>query len=247
MIKKIILCLIILLPLSSFANKPKNTSGFLYGLGLSTNKEIYKGYDRRNLLLPIIGYRGEKLNVFGPFASYEVKRFADVKVLVQAAPRFQGFDDTDSYIFEGMEERKFSMDAGIGLNYQKNNWKISFSSMFDVLNRSNGVELTSAIAHTFRFGPFVIEPRITFSYLDSNHVNYYYGVDKEEVNANRTIYTGKSAVNSGIGLSMSTPIFLGGYTQINLQRTWFASEITDSPLVEDHSNLIVRLLFTRYF
>jgi outer membrane protein len=247
MIKKLIFCLTILLPFSSFADKPKDTSSFLYGLGLSTDKEIYKGYDRRNLFLPIIGYRGEKLNVFGPFVSYEVQKFAGIKVLVQAAPRFQGFDDTDSYIFEGMADRKFSMDAGIGLNYQKNDWKISFSSMFDVLDRSNGIELTSSIGHTFRFGPFFIEPRVTLSYLDSNHVDYYYGVSKFEVNANRTEYIGESALNTGIGLSMSTPIFLGGYTQINIQRTWFDSGITDSPLVEDNSNLTVRLLYTRKF
>lgn len=236
-----------LLPFSSFANKPKNTSGFLYGIGLSTNKEIYKGYDRRNLLLPIIGYKGEKLNIYGPFVSYEVLKFSNVKIVVQAAPRFQGFDDTDSFIFEGMADRKFSMDAGIGLNYKKNNWKISFSSMFDVLNRSNGIELTSAIAHTFRFGPYVIEPKITLGYLDSNHVDYYYGVDKEEVSQNRAEYIGKKALNTGIGLTIATHIFFGGYTQINLQRTWFASEITNSPLVENHSNLIVRLLFTRKF
>jgi outer membrane protein len=232
---------------SSYAEKPKDTSGFLYGLGISTNKEIYKGYDRRNLLLPIIGYRGEKLNVFGPFVSYEVKKVAGVKVLVQVAPRFQGFDDTDSYIFEGMADRKFSMDAGTGLNYQKNDWKINLSSMFDVLDRSNGMEFTSSIGHAFRFALFLIEPRITLSYLDSNHVDYYYGVGKDEVNENRTAYVGKSALNTGVGLSMSTPIFLGGYTQINIQRTWFDSGITDSPLVEDHSNLIFRLLYTRKF
>jgi len=247
MINKLIFCLTLLLPVSSYAEKPKDSSGFLYGLGLSTNKEIYKGYDRRNILLPIIGYKGEKLNVFGPFVSYEVEKIAGIKILVQAAPRFQGFDNTDSYIFEGMADRKFSMDAGIGLNYQKNDWKLNFSSMFDVLNRSSGMELTSSIGHTFRFGPFFVEPRITFSYLDSNHVDYYYGVGKEEVNVNRTEYVGESALNTGIGISMSTPIFLGGYTQINIQRTWFDSVITDSPLVEDHSNLIFRLLYTRTF
>lgn len=247
MIKKFIFSLTLLLAFPSYAEKPKDSSGFLYGLGLSTNKEIYKGYDRRNILLPIIGYKGEKLNVFGPFVSYEVEKIAGIKVVVQAAPRFQGFDDTDSYIFEGMADRKFSMDAGIGLNYQKNDWKINISSMFDMLNRSSGMELTSSIGHTFRFGPFFVEPRITFSYLDSNHVDYYYGVGKDEVNVNRTEYVGESALNTGIGISMSTPIFLGGYTQINIQRTWFDSAITDSPLVEDHSNLIFRLLYTRTF
>lgn len=244
---KIIIYLTLFISLSSFAQKPVDSSGFLYGVGLSTNKEIYKGYNRRNLIIPIIGYKGEKLNVYGPFVSYDVANIADVKVLVQVAPRFQGYEEEDSYIFSGMADRDLSMDAGIGLRYQKDNWKISVSSMFDVLNRSNGVELTSAIAHTFRFGPVFVEPRIVFNYLDSKHVDYYYGVRKDEVTINRRKYLGKSGVNSGFGLSISTPIFLGGFTQLNLQQTWFASEITNSPLVENHSSLSIRLLFSKKF
>ncbi|WP_236559694.1 MipA/OmpV family protein [Colwellia sp. 20A7] len=247
MIKKIIVCLTLLVSLSSVAQKPADRTGFIYGLGLSTSKEIYKGYNRRNIILPIIGYRGEKLNVYGPFVSYNVAKVADLDVLVQVAPRFQGFDEDDSYIFAGMADRKISMDAGIGLKYQKNNWKIGLSSMFDVLNRSNGVELTSTIAHTFRFGPVFVEPSVVFSYLDSKHVDYYYGVGQGEVNANRVEYIGQSGMNSGLGLSISTPILLGGFTQFSLQHTWFASEITDSPLVEKHSNLSIRLLYSRKF
>lgn len=247
MIKKFILCIALLLSCSATAQKSRDTTGYLYGLGISTNKEIYKGYNRRNILLPIIGYRGEKLNVFGPFVSYKMSEISDFSILIQAAPRFQGFDESDSYIFEGMKDRKFSMDAGASVNYSKNNWKVSFSSMFDVLNRSNGTELVTAISHTFRFGPIFVEPRITVSYLDSDHVDYYYGVGKDEVSEIRSEFIGESALNTGFGVTISTPIFLGGFTQLSLQRTWFSEEITDSPLVEDHGNIIARLLYTRYF
>jgi outer membrane protein len=44
--------------------------GWLYGFGLGINGEIYKGYDRRVIPLPLIGYRGDKLLVLGPFANY---------------------------------------------------------------------------------------------------------------------------------------------------------------------------------
>ncbi len=166
---------------------------------------------------------------------------------MQVAPRFQGFDDSDSYIFEGMKDRKFSMDAGASLSYKNNDWKISVSSMFDILNRSNGVELTTSLSHTFRFGPVFVEPRVNFSYLDNHHVDYYYGVAQAEVNENRSEYIGKKALNSGVGVSISTPIFFGGFTQLNLQKTWFSEGITDSPLVEDHTNIVIRLIYTRNF
>jgi outer membrane protein len=247
MIKILILYITLIFSCSAVANKPGDTSGYLYGLGISTNKEIYKGYNRRTILLPIIGYRGEKLNVYGPFVSYRGTELSDFNILIQAAPRFQGFDDTDSYIFEGMKDRKFSMDVGASLNYKNKDWKISFSSMLDVLNRSNGIEMITSISHTFRFGPIFVEPKLTFSYLDSNHVDYYYGVGKDEVGENRAEYIGKNALNTGFGLSISTPILFGGFTQLSLQRTWFSEEITDSPLVEDHKNIIVRLLYNRSF
>ncbi len=119
--------------------------------------------------------------------------------------------------------------------------------MFDVLNRSNGTELVTAVSHSFRFGPIFIEPKLTFSYLDCSFVDCYYGAGKDEVSDVRTEYVGKSAVNTGFGLTISTPIFLDGFTQLSLQRTWFSKEITDSPLVEEHGNIIARFLYTRYF
>ena len=46
--------------------------GWLYGFGLGINGEIYKGYDRRVIPLPLIGYRGDRLLVLGLVANYEL-------------------------------------------------------------------------------------------------------------------------------------------------------------------------------
>ena len=89
--------------------------GFLYGMGLGINQEIYKGYDYRVIPLPIVGYRSENFRVLGPCISYDVIDFSDIEVVLHAAPRFQGFDDSDSYIFKNLTEIKFSMDARLGL------------------------------------------------------------------------------------------------------------------------------------
>lgn len=221
--------------------------GFLYGLGLGVSQEIYKGYDYRVIPLPIIGYRSDNFRVLGPFVSYDALQFSDIELILQAAPRFQGFDDSDSYIFENMEERKFSMDAGLGLSYEKKDWKIGLSAMFDVLNRSNGYEAKANISRVFRQGPLFLEPSLGINYVDSNHVDYYYGVKANETNAFTTQYQGKSALNTTVGFSVSTPIFLEGFTSIAVNYTWYDSAITDSPLVEDDTNLSVRLLFSKFF
>lgn len=221
--------------------------GYLYGLGIGINQEIYKGYNYRFIPLPILGYRGENFRVLGPFISYDAIQFSDLEITLQVAPRFQGFDNSDSYIFENMTDRKFSMDAGIGLTYEKNNWKIGLSSMFDVLGRSKGFEAKTNLSKVFSAGPIFFEPSISISYLDDNHVNYYYGVNENEVNNNTYQYQGSSAVNTTIGFSVATPILLGGFTQLALDYTWYNSSITDSPLVQDKTNLSARLLFSKFF
>lgn len=229
------------------ARKAIEPYGYIYGIGLGISREIYKGYDRRVIPLPIIGYRGEKLNVYGPFVSYDATQMGAVDVSLQVAPRFQGFDENDSDVFEGMEDRKFSMDAGIALSYDKHNWKTNVSAMFDVLGRSNGYELSMGVGRVFRFGPVFVEPSVSIDYLDDKHVDYYYGVRMNEATGSRAYFQGDHAVNYAVGLSVSTPIFFGGFTQLAFDHTWFDSSITDSPIVEDERNISFRLLFSKMF
>ncbi|WP_404343960.1 MipA/OmpV family protein [Pseudoalteromonas mariniglutinosa] len=221
--------------------------GFIYGFGLGINQELYSGYDRRVVPLPILGYRGERLNVLGPFISYDVVQNSGFKFTLQAAPRFQGFDSSDSDIFIGMQERDFSFDAGLGLKYQRDDWNIAVSSMFDVLNKSDGYELKTTVGRAFKYGPIFIEPTLSVSYLNDKNVNYYYGVADFEARSFRPAYQASSAVNTTIGVSLATPIFFGGFTRLSVDYTFNDSSITDSPLVDRDNNLSLRLFYSHFF
>lgn len=221
--------------------------GYLYGIGLGLSQEIYKGYGNRVTPLPILGYRGDKLSVYGPFVSYEVLELGDIEFEVQASPRFQGFDESDSDVFIGMEERDFAMDLGANFKYERDNWKLSIGFLHDIFNKSDGYEAKAKIGKAYRFGPIFFEPNLSISRLDKNHVDYYYGVKDYEATQNRALYEGDSAINQSIGFSVSTPIFFGGFTQIAIDYTMYDSSITDSPLVERDNNLGMRLLFSKFF
>ncbi|WP_353651678.1 MipA/OmpV family protein [Pseudoalteromonas sp. NBT06-2] len=208
---------------------------------------MYKGYDYRIIPLPIIGYRNEKWSVLGPFIKYDALNVSDITLSIQAAPRFQGFNKSDSYIFENMEKRKVSIDTGIGLSYEKQNWKINLSNMFDVLGNSNGYEAKANISRVFNYGSLFFEPKLSISYLNDTHVDYYYGVKPNEINAFIWTYQGQSAINATIGLSLSTPVFFDGFTSLSLEYAKFDSGITQSPLVENDNNLNVRFLFSKFF
>ena len=110
--------------------------GFIYGLGIGVNNGVYKDYDLPIIPLPIIGYRGEDFSVYGPFVSYHFFKQDGLKLSLNAAPRFGGFDEDDADIFNGMTDRKISIDSGLGLSYKNDDWKFT-SNPFDRPNTSN--------------------------------------------------------------------------------------------------------------
>ena len=91
------------------------------------------------------------------------------------------------------------------------------------------------------------EPSFSISHMNDEHVNYYYGVGEDESNASRPNYKAGSAFNTSLGFTVSTPLFFGGFTQLAIDYTYFDDAITNSPIVEDKSNVGLRLLFSKYF
>lgn len=221
--------------------------GFLYGVGLAVNRQIYRGYDRRVILLPILGYRGEKLLVFGPFVRYALAQSGALTFSIQAAPRFQGFDESDSDLFAGMDERKISMDLGFGLEYASDNFKLELSSLHDLLGRSDGSEIGLSASKVYRSGSWFIEPALGLSYLNRRHVDYYYGVDADEVASFRPAYDGDDALNFNLGVSFTTPAIFDGLARIGLEYTRFDDEIADSPLVDEDDSLGLIFTYSRFF
>ncbi|MFT4608719.1 MAG: outer membrane protein [Gammaproteobacteria bacterium] len=233
--------------LSDQGRKRVPSEGFLYGIALIYSDEIYKGVDNSVNLLPIIGYRGDRLKVFGPLVSYTLTQAGPFELLALLKPRFDGFDDSDSIIYQGMSKRRSSIDIGLGMNYEINHWKFKVSGTRDLLDRSDGSELITKIGKIFRVGPLSIEPNIGLNYLDSNHVDYYYGVRQSEATVNRAQYFGNSALNTTLGINLATPIFLGGFSRLGIEHTWFDTSIANSPLTDADTSLKFTYSFNKFF
>jgi outer membrane protein len=227
--------------------KRSQPEGFLYGIALSYSDEIYKGVDNSVNLWPIIGYSGDRLKVYGPLVSYRLTKAGHLELSALLKPRFNGFDDSDSIIFQGMSKRRSSIDIGLGMNYQINDWKFRVSGTHDLLDRSDGSEVITTVGRTFRVGPLFIEPNIGLNYLDSNHVDYYYGVSPSEATVNRPQYFGNSALNTTLGIDFATPIFFGGFSRLGIGYTWLDTSIVDSSLTDSDTSLKFTYSFTKFF
>ena len=78
------------------------------GVGVSASQDVYTDFDNRVIPMPLIGYAGERLRVFGPFVSYQLYSDKGVSVDAQLVPVFAGYEEDDSAVFRGMDDRDFS-------------------------------------------------------------------------------------------------------------------------------------------
>lgn len=221
--------------------------GFSYGVGVGVNQEIYQGYSNRTIPLPIIGYQGDRLTVYGPFVSYKLLDLGNISFSAKLAPRFAGFDESDSAVFSGMAKRKDSIDGGIGMQLRQDSWKFEAQTVFDLLGNSHGQESKLSVGYSYRAGPVIIEPQFGVSYSDSKLVNYYYGVRPDEATAQRPAYKADGAVNYNAGVSVSTALFFGGMTRLGVEHHWYGSSISDSPLTDRDTGLSAFLSWSRLF
>ncbi|HEX5792020.1 MAG TPA: MipA/OmpV family protein [Rheinheimera sp.] len=232
---------------STAAAQQSAPKGFIYGIGVGINQEIYQGYSNRTIPLPILGYRGDKLSVYGPFISYKMLELGNISFSAKLAPRFAGFDESDSSVFTGMAKRKDSLDGGIGVQLRQQNWLLEAETVFDLLGNSNGQESKLAVGYSYRYAAVVIEPKFGISYSDGKLVNYYYGVREKEATAERAAYKAGGAVNYNAGLSLSTPLFFGGMTRFGVEHHWYGSSISDSPLTDRDTGLSAFLSWSTFF
>lgn len=243
----VLTCCLAVLPYQAVSAQQGPAQGFLYGVGIGVNQEIYQGYRHRTIPLPVLGYRGDRLSVYGPFVSYKMLEVGNFSFNVKLAPRFAGFDSSDSDVFLGMAKRNSSLDAGASVQLRQQQWLLEAETLYDVLGNSNGNESKVNISYQVRQGPVVIEPKFGISYVDSDLVDYYYGVRLEEATSVRSAYKASGTVNYNAGLAVSTPLFFGGMTRLGIEHHWYGSSIAKSPLTDRDSGLSAFLTWSRMF
>ncbi|MBV8624152.1 MAG: MipA/OmpV family protein, partial [Herbaspirillum sp.] len=77
-------------------------------------------------------------------------------------------------------------------------------------------------------------------WMNSNYVDYYFGVRQNEVTAQRAFYQGSSTANLVGGLRTDLRMTQSQSLFLDLRLTRYGSGITDSPLVDRNHAAAVR-------
>ncbi|WP_154231798.1 MipA/OmpV family protein [Vibrio cholerae] len=221
-----------------FANENYQSSWSL-GIAAAVQDTGHTGTNYQEYIFPYVRYSGENLTIDITSVSYALLRNDFIKASIVGRLRFDGYRASDSDFLFGMKDRDSAFDAGLEVSYDTEWGTISASYVSDVSNKHKGNELQVSISKAYAFKKISILPYINVNRLDSKLVDYYYGVTKSEETNVRKAYVGEAANTISVGIN-STFQMSDSYqfiTGINFKVV--GEEISDSPIVEGHNQLLL--------
>lgn len=204
----------------------------------------FKGIDRDNLAVPMVGYEGERvyfrglelgyrLNPQAPDIPLEQRSPHEWALMVTAAPfRFRP-EDSDDMQMRQLDSRSFSAEMAIDYKYRSRFGVADLRAGHDV--RGNGHRFSASYGYPIStdFRRWQVSPAVGVTFINSGYTDYYYGVSAEEaVRSGLDEYSSQDAFNPFIRVS--------GYYRFNERWNMFgavvgsrlSSKIANSPMAD---------------
>ena len=217
---------------------PDGTAGL--GGGLRMGRDPYIGSPDAESevpldLIPLYLYEGKWLFAHGTAGGVHFYKNENFSISALVQYRFQQLDPSKDPIFEGLERRQQSLDAGFMMRFGGNWGEFNLQAVTDTLDRHNGKEAQLAYRYTFKRGSWMFSPFVQWGWQDANLGDYYFGVSDAEATPERPAYDVGDSQYMTIGVNtswqLSDRILLFG----NLGFGGLDKAIEDSPLVDDPS------------
>ncbi len=171
-------------------------------------------------LIPMIAYRGQRLQVYGPNISYVLLR-GPVSFSLNA----KAFGDR--YKARDLSQRDTAVNAGVSL-------RLLFLTLkygADISKVYNGNTAEVGIGWRFKFGDsWLVIPGLAKEYLNESYVNYYFGIDADEV-GEFSFYEAKTAVNDKLRLGVTYLIDSENSLSLNYSYRKFDKVVYESPTI----------------
>lgn len=211
-----------------------DTSNSKWAIGFAggMNYRVYRDFDDKVRSFPMVTYEGEYVHVFGSGVDVKLPSAGPVTFRLRGKYISEGYESGDSPFLRGMSDRYSSFWVG-GVATWRTEWvRLSAEVLTDAMSNSKGSRAKLQIDRRFAAGAFGVTPRLAAEWVDSNYVDYYYGVTTGEVIAGRPGYQGASTVNTEAGIRMDWRPAPNHSVFIDLGATRMGGGIQDSPLVE---------------
>ncbi|MBN1123749.1 MAG: MipA/OmpV family protein [Sedimentisphaerales bacterium] len=207
------------------------------GPGVIVSGKPYQGMDDDVFPVGFVFYESRFWSIRGTEVGYRLFNNGSFDLKAIARWRFDGYEEDDSSALDGMANRRMTIDGGISAVWYGDWGALSTSFVNDLLNEHDGQEFRIGYSKRFTWKPVSISPSFGLKWSSDNVLRYYYGVEGDEVRAARPLYRPDDAFVPYAGIDLIYD-FEGPWSIFSgIRYEWLTSEISDSPIVEEHHNL----------
>lgn len=214
-------------------------SKWTVGLAGGMSYRVYRDFDDQARGLPLVTYENEWLHVFGPGVDVKLSSLGPVSFRLRGRFIGEGYESGDSRYLEGMSDRDSSFWVGGVATWRTGIVNLSAEVLTDAMDNSKGTRAKLQIDRRFAAGALGFTPRLAAEWVDSNYVDYYYGVKPSELRTWRNSYDGDSTVNAEVGVRIDWQPAPRHSVFLDLGATRMGSAIKDSPLAEEDTQYAV--------
>jgi len=210
------------------------------GAGVVVTSKPYEGVNAGVYPIPMFAYEGRRLYLRGVAVGYRFLSARNWSVAPVLWPRFDGYEEEDSSVLRGMDDRDMTLDAGVAFAY-RGDWGVFGAALVtDILGKHDGQELELTYSKPMRWDAWSIAPAAGLRWQSRDLADYYYGVRHEEARLpGRPAYDADGAVNPFVALRVQRPLGRKWSLLGAVQYEWFDDEISDSPIVDESYDITV--------
>jgi MipA family protein len=205
------------------------------GAGVIMATSPYNGVGTKTMAVPILGWDYKNFYVKGVEAGYHFYKNDTLTLSVLGVPRFMGYSSEDSTDLNGMEDRRMSVDVGVKADVKLplgEEVVLGVKVLTDAASRHDGQDVELNVSKLFRSKYFRLTPSAGARLQSSRMVDYYYGVEANEVRAGRPEYEPGQAINCFGKVLFSFGISQNWIVVTMSSVEFLDSEIRKSPIVD---------------
>lgn len=198
----------------------------------------HKGGTTKLLPIPAIFYQQDRFVLSGTQARWVFYYDDGLMVSALGKLRYEGYRSSESRHLRGMSNRRATVEAGLSLAQDFSWGQLTAEWVSDALHEHKGHEIrllaNRRFAQVFGAEHLAVTPGVGVNWRSKQLNDYYYGVERNEATGDRRAYN----VGSTMGLLTSVRMDYAIDARWNLfgavSVEWLGSEISDSPIVEQH-------------
>ena len=243
------LLLLLITPFSTQAQQnDESGSDWGLGVGVAIRDTLYAGETNHVQAFPYVHYEGERFFIKGPMLGYKIVKGEIFTLSGFVAANLNSVDADDFGVAELalngidrnlLEDRKNAADAGISASFNiESVGEFELDIRGDITGTSDGYQASLDYRYPFQVGPVTLIPGIGVTALADDTANYYYGTLSKEVSRGVVDYKPGQVTIPHVGITAVLPMGSKWVGIAGLNADSYPAEITDSPLIEDETDVV---------